>query len=127
MLKEYLADKTTDHVEPTAQEMITEQDRVHPTGMRLEPGARAATPEDGRTLAGWEEARREQLALVKDSPEEEPTLKELQDRWLKSQEPDGPEQPVLAPAQVVVDLQIRVSELETMMGQVFTHLMEKDS
>ena len=53
-----------------------------------------------------------------------PSLKELHDAWLKSQEPDDiPEQPSMAPAQAVVDLQIRIAEIEDMLRDVFTHLL----
>jgi hypothetical protein len=56
-------------------------------------------------------------------PTREPTLKELNDLWLKSQEPE-PQEPDPIPDLVFHDLLTRVESLETMLGQVFTHLME---
>jgi len=88
----------------------------------------ARSEDKGRTLAGWEESRREQLALVKDPEEEEPSLKELHDLWQKSREPQSKkdEKEFLAGTLAYDDLLERVTRLETMMAQVFHYLMETD-
>ena len=52
-----------------------------------------------------------------------PSLKELHDAWLKSQEPEEVEVPDSLLADEVTLLFQRTVALETMMGQVFTHLL----
>ena len=84
---------------------------------------------DHQTLAQWEDARRTELAKAEvTDPHVPPSLRELDELWVKSQETpeEAPINMELVSIQNEVTLLFqRVVSLEGYVAKIFTHLTEK--